>query len=200
MHVERDGYVGIADVGAGLTTVALVVPTKRADEISGRRAEFLHEWLMARPHLAPRFARARRVSPVVATGPFASHSRRAWAPGVALVGDAADFFDPFTGEGIYTALRGGELLAAASVEYLAARRTSSAALERYDAARRREFTGKWIVERIIAAVVGTAPLINRAARGLSARKELADLLVGVTGDFIPAREVIRLRYLWGVFS
>lgn len=202
MHVERDGYVGIADVGNGLTTVALVVPARRSREISGDRAAFLDAWLRARPHLAPRFAHATRATPVVATGPFASHARRAWAPGVALVGDAADFFDPFTGEGIYAALRGGELLSQWASEAIAARSESAArrALEAYDLARRREFGGKWLVERVIGAVVGAAPLINRAARGLSARKDLADLLIGVTGNFIPPREVISLGYLWGVFG
>jgi flavin-dependent dehydrogenase len=202
MHVERDGYVGIADVGDGLTTVALVVPARRSREISGDRAAFLESWLRARPHLAPRFARATRATPVIATGPFASHARRAWAPGVALVGDAADFFDPFTGEGIYAALRGGEMLARWTTEALAARadRDADRALAGYDRERRREFGGKWIVERVIGAVVGASPLINRAALGLSTRKDLADLLIGVTGNFIPPREVISLRYLWGVFG
>jgi menaquinone-9 beta-reductase len=202
MHVEHDGYVGIADVGNGETTVALVVSASRGAEMSGDRAAFLEAWLARRPHLAPRFAKATRVSPVVVTGPFASHARRAWAPGVALVGDAADFFDPFTGEGIYSALRGGEMLAVAVQSALAARtpRGMDQALARYDAARRAEFRGKWIVERAIGAVVGSVPLINRAARGLSARKDLADLLIGVTGDFVPAREVIRLAYLWKVFG
>lgn len=202
MHVERDGYVGIADVGNGLTTVALVVPASRSNEISGDRATFLHNWLMSRKHLAPRFARAQRATPVIATGPFASHSRRAWAPGVALVGDAADFFDPFTGEGIYSALRGGEMLAPAIVETLAAssQRGADHALSAYDTARRREFGGKWIVERVIGAVVGSPTLINRAARNLSVRKAEADLLIGVTGDFVPASEVVRLSYLWKVFS
>jgi len=202
MHVERDGYVGIADVGNGLTTVALVVPASRAREISGDRGAFLECWLRARPHLAPRFARADRVTPVIATGPFASHARRAWSPGVALVGDAADFFDPFTGEGIYSALRGGEMLAESVRDALAARtpRHADAALAAYDAARTREFRGKWIVERAIGAVVGSVPLINRAARSLSMRKDLADLLIGVTGDFVPAREVVRLSYLWKVFG
>ena len=202
MHVERDGYVGIADVGHGVTTVALVVPASRAREFSEDRAAFLDRWLLARPHLAPRFARAERVSPVVATGPFASHARRAWSPGAALVGDAADFFDPFTGEGIYAAMRGGEMLAESVRESLAAMspRASDVPLAAYDAARRREFGGKWFVERVIGAVVGSAPLINRAARSLSARKAMADLLIGVTGDFVPAREVIRVGYVWRVFG
>ena len=202
MHVERDGYVGIADVGNGLTTVALVVPARRAREISADRAAFLDQWLHARPHLAPRFAHAERATPVVATGPFASHARRAWAPGAALVGDAADFFDPFTGEGVYAALRGGELLAEAVRSALSAQSTRDAdrALADYDAVRRREFNGKWIVERVIGAVVGTAPLINRAARRLAMRKDLADLLIGVTGNFVPAREIIKAGYVWKIFG
>ena len=202
MHVERDGYVGIADVGNGLTTVALVVPASRSKEISGGRGAFLHNWLMARKHLAPRFARAQRATPVIATGPFASHARRAWAPGAALVGDAADFFDPFTGEGIYSALRGGELLASSMLEAVNAKsaRQVDEILHAYDARRRKEFAGKWLVERVIGAVVGSAPLINRAARNLAVRKAEADLLIGVTGDFIPATEVVRLSYLWKVFS
>jgi flavin-dependent dehydrogenase len=202
MHVERGGYVGIADVGNGVTTVALVVPASRAREFSEDRAAFLERWLRNVPHLAPRFAGAERVSPVVATGPFASHARRAWSPGAALVGDAADFFDPFTGEGIYAALRGGEMLAGFVGESAAATTplASDALLAEYDASRRREFGGKWLVERVIGAVVGSAPLINRAARNLSARKEFADLLIGVTGDFVPAREVIRAGYVWRVFG
>jgi flavin-dependent dehydrogenase len=138
----------------------------------------------------------------VATGPFASHARHAWAPGAALVGDAADFFDPFTGQGIYSALRGGELLAPILERALAAPTLHAAdrELARYDRARRREMAGKWLVERVVGAVVACPSLMNRAARNLAARKDLADLLIGVTGDFVPAREVIRLSYVWNVFG
>jgi flavin-dependent dehydrogenase len=202
MHVERDGYVGIADVGNGLTTVALVVPASMSNEISGDRPGFLHRWLLSKAHLEPRFKHAERTTPVIATGPFASHTRRAWAPGAALVGDAADFFDPFTGEGIYSALRGGEMLAATVRSALSssAEREVDGVFREYDRARKKEFGGKWIVEKVIGAVVGAAPLINRAAKSLSARKDLADLLIGVTGDFVPAREVIRVGYVWRVFG
>ena len=201
MHVERGGYVGIADVGGGLTTVALVVPSRPAKSFAAGRERFLDAWLAARPQLAARFANATRVSPVVATGPFASRARRAWVPGAALVGDAADFFDPFTGEGIYAALRGGEMLAPFLTESLGATsaRQEDAALVEYDRLRRREFGGKWIVEWIIGAVVGSPRVMNRAARVLAIRKDMADLLVGVTGDFVPATAVLNARYLASLF-
>jgi geranylgeranyl reductase family protein len=201
MHVERDGFVGIADVGDGLTTVALVVPARNARAIAGRKEEFLTTWLGARPHLAPRFANARRVSPIQATGPFASRARRAWAADALLVGDAADFFDPFTGEGIFAALRGGEMAAGAALAALAASGSARrSALSSYDEERRREFGGKWVVERVIAAVVGNPWLINRAARTLARRRDLADLLIGVTGDFVPAREVVNAKYVLTTFG
>ncbi|MDQ3949915.1 MAG: hypothetical protein M3282_06190, partial [Gemmatimonadota bacterium] len=149
-----------------------------------------------------RFTNAERVSPVLATGPFASYARRAWAPGAALVGDAADFFDPFTGEGIYAALRGGEMLAAhlLAAGSVADRAAVDGALRAYDRARRREFGGKWIVERLIGTAVASCFLMNRAARALAARRDLADLLVGVTGDFVPPRELLRPRFLLRLLS
>jgi flavin-dependent dehydrogenase len=197
MHVERDGYLGMADVGGGLTNVALVVPVRGARMIGGDPAAYLERWIARRPHLAARFTAATRVSPVHATGPFAQRARRAWAPGAALVGDAADFFDPFTGEGIYAALRGGELLLPYAFEAARApsARTADVALAAYDRCRRHQFAGKWRVERLIAAAVSSSGLMNRAARVLSSRHELADLLVGVAGDFVPPREVLRPSYL-----
>jgi flavin-dependent dehydrogenase len=201
MHVERGGFVGIADVGEGLTTVALVVPSRRAKEFANGREAFLDSWLASRPQLAKRFAHATRVSPVVATGPFASRAKRAWSPGAALVGDAADFFDPFTGEGIYAALRGGELLAPFVLDALGAgsARGEDEAFASYDRLRRREFGGKWIVEWIISAVVASPRLMNRASRVLAARKDMADLLVGVTGDFVPASAVLNISYILSLF-
>ena len=197
MHVEREGYLGIANVGGGETNVALVVPMRRARNLGGDPAAFLDRWLRRSPQLSARFEGAERVSRVAATGPFASVVRRAWAPGAALIGDAADFFDPFTGEGIYAALRGGEMLAPFALDALRASSPHAAdgALRAYDEARRAEFRGKWALERMIAAAVAFPPLINHAARVLSRRKDMADLLVGVAGDFVPAREVLRPRYL-----
>ena len=41
--------------------------------------------------------------------------------------------------------------------------------------------------------------LNNAAKVLSRRKDMADLLVGVAGDFIPPRLVLRPRFLYSLF-
>jgi geranylgeranyl reductase family protein len=194
MHVERDGYVGIAPVDAGLVNVAIVIPASRAASIRGDAASFADRWIAKRSHLAPRFSGSRREGGVVATGPFNVRARRAWAPGALLVGDAADFFDPFTGEGIYAALRGGEMAATAARRVLE-RPASDDPLREYERARRAEFGGKWLVERLVGTAVAVPALIERAVDALSRRKDLADLFVGVTGDFVPAREVLRPSFV-----
>jgi flavin-dependent dehydrogenase len=187
-------------VSGGLTNVALVVPRRAAQGMAGDPTAFLEAWIVAQPSLRPRFRDAVRETPVRATGPFASHATRAWAPGAMLTGDAADFYDPFTGEGIYAALRGGELLAPFAVDAVHARAQGNArgmrhALRAYEQARRRTFAGKWRVEKLIGAAVAFPTLMNHAARVLTRDRDLADLLIGVTGDFVPPSAVLRPRTL-----
>ena len=200
MHVDYDGYFGLVDVGGGKVNVAVVIPQSRADLLGDGKTEFFERWITDRPHLARRFANATRVTPVRATGPFATASRRPWAPGAALVGDAADFFDPFTGEGMYSALRGGELLAPHLIEALGrGPKEESHVLAGYDRARKREFGGKWKLERIVGMAIAYPWFLNNAARVLSRRKDLADLVVGVAGDFVPPRLVLSPRFLFTLF-
>lgn len=200
MHVTSHGYIGLANVGEGVTNVALVVPVSQSSGMSGHAEAFLLRWIKAHPTLASRFANADRISPVRATGPFASRARAPWFSGGMLVGDAADFFDPFTGEGIYSALRGGELLAPFADEAIAANNSQHAndehaALRAYERERQRVFGGKWRVERLIGTAVSSPAIMNVAARVLSTDRELSDLLIGVTGDFVPAGEVLKPRAL-----
>ncbi len=202
MHVAHNGYVGLANVGHSLTNVAVVVPAAVMATARNGAARFLLDWLQGHPHLASRFSSARIVGGVRATGPFGSQAKRAWAPGVALVGDAAEFFDPFTGEGVYSALRGGELLApfVTAAVNAASAADADAALRAYAAAHRAEFRSKRIVEQMIGVAVAYPALFNRAARVLAKRQEMADLLIGVVGDFIPAHRVLHPKFLLTLFG
>ena len=53
---------------------------------------------------------------------------------------------------------------------------------------------------MIAAAVESPALINRAAIALQRRPELADTLVGVTGDFVPASQVLRPKYIFSLLA
>lgn len=196
MHVFEGGYAGFAPVSDELTNVAVVIPTRHSREIGNDRDAIMRQLLESQPRVAARLASAEPVTPARAIGPFNWHARTAWLPGAALVGDAADFFDPFTGEGIYAAMRGAELLTSYAFEAARAEsmRAADIALAAYDRCRRHEFAGKWAVERAIATAIASPPLINLAARALARRSELADLLVGVTGDFVPARTVLTPQF------
>jgi menaquinone-9 beta-reductase len=203
LHVSDRGYVGLGPIGGDVTTVALVLPV---GAVRGRardlRTGFFAE-LERFPGLEGRFDPRRLVREVLATGPFARWSRRAVPAqgGALLVGDAADFFDPFTGQGIYSALRGAELAAAALLPALGrSGPLTAAALLPYRAARRATFWSKWILERLIGLGVGWPALTNRVVGRLARRAGLADLVVGATGNFVPAERVLApgvlARLLW----
>jgi menaquinone-9 beta-reductase len=196
MHVFEGGYAGFAPVGDDLTNVAVVIPTRHSREIGNDRDAIMRQLLSTQPGVAARLVHAEPATPARAVGPFNWHARKAWTPGAVLVGDAADFFDPFTGEGMYAAMRGAELLSTYAWEAVRSTRTTDAdvALAAYDRCRRHEFSGKWAVERAIAVAIASPRLINLAARALARRADLANLLVGVTGDFVPAREVLHPRF------
>lgn len=202
MQVYDGMYVGFAPVGGGLTNVAAVIPTRFARELGNDRDAIMTRLLAANAASAERVAGANPVTATRAVGPFNWRAKKAWTPGAVLVGDAADFFDPFTGEGMYAAMRGAELLSTYAFEAVRSKNERSAdiALEAYDRCRRNEFAGKWAVEKAIAMAIDSPAIINRAARAFGQRPELADVLVGVTGDFVPASEVLRPRYILSLLA
>lgn len=195
MHVSARGYVGLNPLGNGLTNVALVLPHDSMPQARGRVQQFFFEALAQFPDVAARIRRSRMAREVLVSGPFGAWSSRVTAPGAVLVGDAADFFDPFTGEGICAAFRGAELLEATLLPSLT-RGTppAPAALRAYGRARRRAFLGKWAVERAIGYAMLAPALFDRTVARLE-RHGLAHTLIGVTGDFVPPRAVLNPLFL-----
>lgn len=196
MFAQRGWYAGLADIGGGFTNIALVVPFSDAPRVAAGPEGFYLERLRRIPELARRLQGATVAREVMVTGPFARRARRATADGALLVGDAADFFDPFTGEGIFAALRGGRLAADAIVA--AARDGGAVTRERlapYVAARRAAFAGKWLLERMVGLGAPRPFLMRRFTHRLAARPATCDLWVRAAGDTVPVRALFAPRHL-----
>src|SRR2546430_3633703 len=126
--VDPPDYAIINPVAADRANLSIVVPLAHGARWSGRLETFFTARVRQLPHLARRLAGARIVTPVHAMGPLAYEVGVPRVDGVLLVGDAAGFFDPFTGEGIYAALRGAELAVETAVGALRAGDCSRRAL------------------------------------------------------------------------
>jgi menaquinone-9 beta-reductase len=196
LHFGRCGYVGLNRIGPDTANVALVVPHERAANARGRAGDFFLESLGEFPGVRDRLSAAQIVRPVLVTGPFAAWSGRVTAPGGLLVGDAADFYDPVTGDGILSALRGAELVAETMVPALVRPdHTLSEALRRYQGRRRQVFAGKWIMERVTRYLMSSPWFFNRSVSRMGRHQEMAHAAIGVAAGFVPLREILNPRFV-----
>lgn len=193
IYVDPPDYAILNPVAAGVVSLSLVVPLEHATPFAGRLERFFFARLKQLGHLWPRIAGMRLAGPVSALGPLAYRVAPPRHGGVLLVGDAAGFYDPFTGEGIYTALRSAELAAEVVHGAIARGDFSSAALAPYWQARRQAFKDKERVTRLLQVVIGHRWLANLVAHRLARRPDLLGLLMGVLGDFVPPRVLLSPR-------
>jgi flavin-dependent dehydrogenase len=128
-------------------------------------------------------------------GPLARAVARVSGPGYLLVGDAAGFTDPFTGEGVNRALRGAELAADAVVGALARHDRDPVT---YAAARRQAFAMKQRACLLLQALLGAPSLFEYCLRRAARRDRAAGALAGVFGDYLPAETLFRPAVLAGL--
>ena len=121
LQLLREGYSGQAPVGDGWLNLCLV---SRPNDLPA-----IKRWATTRFSI-PQDQAWRTIAPL-ARAALPSNQ-----PGLLLIGDAARVVEPFTGEGIYYALRSGELAAAAII---------AKDLRSYGAAQRKLYAGRlWI--------------------------------------------------------
>lgn len=195
MHVGHDAYAGLAPLEDGVTNVAVVASGRNVKARAGSVEAFFSETLQSIPEVAQKLEHAERVGGIRGVGSMARRARRTSGDGYLLVGDAASFLDPFTGEGIYEALKAAQLAAPIASAALKAGDVSADALDAYRIARRQSFTAKRQVCWIVQGFVNAPPLMNYVTERLSSREDLGLTLAGVLGNFRPATHVLSPVFL-----
>jgi flavin-dependent dehydrogenase len=194
IYVDPPDYSILNPVAPGLVNLSLVVPLAHARPFAGRLETFMEARLKQLAHLPGRLAAMRAEGPLMVMGPLAYRVGEPRVGGVMLTGDAAGFYDPFTGEGIFTALHSAELLVETAHPALERGDLSAAALAPYARARRAASVDKARVTRALQLVIAHRRLANAAAHFLARRPALLATLMGVLGDFLPVGSGLELRH------
>lgn len=134
------------------------------------------------------------------SGPFDRPVAAVSGPGWALVGDAAGYYDPFTGQGIFQALAGGESLAARLIEALRRSVEHGPRVQGWAAHHARLTRAPRRLQRLIEAVVSRPALCDFTFDRLAASRDLTAALGAVTGDLRPANTLTRPGLLLGALK
>jgi len=155
---------------------------------SGRKADF-DDLLASLPELRARVAGAPLASRDRGAGPLRQRARAVRKGNVALVGDAAGYFDAITGEGLAVALHESAALMEA---------IGSGDLGRYAAAHRRINRLPDLMTGLVLALERRPRLRARAVRALAAEPALFSRLLGVHARTLPPRRLGlgALRLAW----
>jgi menaquinone-9 beta-reductase len=194
IFLGRDRYAILNPVGANLTNVGLVI-NRRDYPHPSDPTRFLLDAARTLWGLGDRLASARPVAPARCLGPLAHMATRLTAPGALLIGDAAGFLDPFTGEGIYAGLRSAELAAQFIRSAPAKGSGARPEFDEYGSAWLREFLPKWRLCTALQYAIRHPPLADWLISRLRQYPRLASLLMAAVGDLIPAHELRLLRLL-----
>lgn len=194
VHLGNPGYFALAPVDSATVNINFVVDGEALKSAHGELDSFYDTHLLRNPRLAGRLRNAVRTGPVQATGPIARRNIGCVAPGAVLCGDAAEFVDPVTGEGIFIALRSGELVAGLVLEAL---RSPEQTIHLHDWPARRdaEFGERLRSCWRVQSYLPRRWAVNAILRRLAARPDLADRAISVSGDYVPAEAVFNLKFV-----
>jgi flavin-dependent dehydrogenase len=190
IFVDPPDYAILNPLAPDRVNMSLVVPLDHVGPWRGRLETFFASRVKQLVPLIRRVSGAERVAPVEAMGPLAYRVTAPSHGGALLVGDAAGFYDPLTGEGVFAALRGAELAAETAGRALTRGDVSVAGLAEYREARRSAFTDKQRFTRALQFIVARRRLSNVTAHLLARRQDLLDRLLGVVGDYVPPRTLL----------
>jgi flavin-dependent dehydrogenase len=110
-HFLGDTLTYIFPTDGNLTLVALSLPIREFSSFKKEPLKQLHAHLAALPLLAPRLHRSQAATEAKGAGNIPCYQRLPYGPGWALVGDAQQIVDPWSGMGIDHATTHASMLA-----------------------------------------------------------------------------------------
>jgi geranylgeranyl reductase family protein len=176
IHLFPGGYAGVVGLGDNTLNLCLAVDKGRLQH-HWSLDRLLQSCLSLNPHLEAILRRSQPVGAARSVYPVYFSPRRSYGHGVLLVGDAARVNEPVTGEGIYCALKSGELAARAIDQAFRKSDFSAAQLCSYEWECRSAFRRRWRINALIRWLIYRPALLSPLIRVSGRRQRLFDSLV-----------------------
>jgi menaquinone-9 beta-reductase len=176
IHQFAGGYAGLVRVDEDRVNLCFTVNRS----LLGKSISFeslRRQFLRRNPVLDELLSLRQPISNLRSVWPVYFPARRCFGDGFLLVGDAARVTEPVTGEGIFLALRSGQLAATTLAGALAEGNLSRARLSAYDRACRTEFSARLRLNSVIRNLVNRPKLLSLAIRFVGRQRRLLDSLV-----------------------
>jgi flavin-dependent dehydrogenase len=190
------GYVGLAPVPGERVNVGIVLGGAWLARLRREGAEATVAAVLAQIPAATddpvEWVGAPRCDPIEGAAPLGVRAGVRAGDGWLVVGDAAGFLDPFTGEGLHRALVSARLAATAVDRALDGDGT---AFRAYDRAMTARFRSKDALSLLVQAFLSQPRLFDYAARRLAARDRVRETMGLVMGDLVPASRALDPRYV-----
>jgi flavin-dependent dehydrogenase len=197
MVVFDGGYVGLAPVPGDRVNVGIVLADKRwRARLRAEGAPAIARAVLAAVPLADddpvAWTSPEICDAIEGAVPVGARVARRAGPDWLLVGDAAGFLDPFTGEGLHRALRSAALAVDAIGRHLAG---DVKALARYDRTLARRTRPKDVVSVLVQGFLEVPRAFDYAARRLATRSAVRETMGLVMGDLVPATRALDPRFI-----
>jgi menaquinone-9 beta-reductase len=196
MVIGGGWYLGIAPVPGARVNLGLVIgesDLRRGLAGGGGEAGPILEGAVTRlPGARRSWASAPQTDSVQVALPLAHRVRRAAGTNFMLVGDAAGFIDPLSGDGLQRSFASAARAADAVAGWS---RGDPGALSDYDRHLRARFRSKDILSWLLQAFLANPPLTARAVRRLDRDPGLRRTFGMALADLVPASRVLDPRFV-----
>lgn len=195
MHLFENGsYVGVNPTGEHEVNFSLVLDADELQALGGPRSALNH-YIHKSKNLSSRFTPFAEDDVITAAYPIQHRTRSIIpAPHVALLGDAAGFVDPLTGEGMYNALLSAKIF---SEEIKKARSQSliiqQKAFEHYEKRYSQVLKSKIRLNRFFQFLIKKPKWVELVARFLKTHPSRANAFMGIIGNvYSPIEGLLKL--------
>lgn len=177
MHIFSDGsYAGVNPISPAEVNFSVVCDADQIKNLGGAKSA-LNQWISRSRSLSKTFGPITDET-ITTAFPLSRQPLELWKDDAGLIGDAAGFIDPLTGEGMTTAFKTASIL----VDELGRAPLPSQPLQRYSKRRQHDFRQKETLNRALQIVISQPWLCEVLGWCFSRSALVSSVFIGVIGN------------------